>query len=116
MKKLLITLTALVSLFGSMCAFAAVEFTPADMKRINNEVTSMTEFMNLSDSEAQIIRDLKKELTLKNRTALAEYGRGTPEFKKARKKIMKAYQAELYQVVTREELREWQQARRKKKA
>lgn len=113
-KKLLITLTALFGLLGSMSAFAAVELKPSDLKRINKEVTSMASYMSLSDSEAQIIRELKKNLTLKNRTAIAEHGRGTPEFKKARRKIMKSYQAELFQVVTKQEFREWQQTKKKR--
>ncbi|MGF1758201.1 hypothetical protein L4D76_09700 [Photobacterium sagamiensis] len=112
MKKLLITLTAVFGLLGSMSAFAAAELNAADIKRIDKEVTSMVEFLNLSDSEGQTIIELKKGLTLNNREAVSKFGRGSAEFKKARKQIMKAYQAKLYKIVTREELKGWQKAKR----
>ena len=111
MKKLFVIFATFFALFYSIASFAAVELTSADIKRINKDVASMSTFMNLSERDAQTISDLKKQLTLNNREAVAQFGRGTPEFKKARKKIMRAYQKELYQVITREQLREYRQSK-----
>ncbi|MGF1735984.1 hypothetical protein [Photobacterium satsumensis] len=110
MKRLLITIFALLSFITTSSSFAA-ELTEADIKRIENEVGSMADFMKLSPAEEKTITELKKELTLSNRDAVALYGRGSSEFKQARKKAMKSYQGELYQIITKKELQEWRQAK-----
>ena len=110
MKKLLVVIATLFTLMSSVSAFAA-ELNDADIKRIEKEVSSMAEFMKLSASEEKKITDLKKELTLENRAAVAEYGRGTKDYKKARRKAMKAYQGELFKIITKQEMKEWRQAK-----
>ncbi|MGR5063497.1 hypothetical protein [Photobacterium sp. DNB22_13_2] len=109
MKRFLLPIIAVLSIITTSSSFAA-ELNDADIKRIKTEVSSMADFMGLNPVEVKTITELKKELTLNNREAVAKYGRGSSEFKQARKTAMKSYQGELYQIITKKELKEWRQA------
>lgn len=110
MKRFLLSIITIFSIISASSSFAA-ELNEKDIKRIENEVSSMTDFMDLSPAEAKTITELKKELTISNREAVAKFGRGTSEFKQARKTAMKSYQGELFEIITKEELKEWRQAK-----
>ena len=110
MKRFLLSIITIFSIISASSSFAA-ELNEKDIKRIENEVSSMKDFMDLSPAEAKTITELKKELTLSNREAVAKHGRGTSEFKQARKTAMKNYQGELFQIITKQELKEWRQAK-----
>ncbi|MGR5143061.1 hypothetical protein ACQKPX_15400 [Photobacterium sp. DNB23_23_1] len=105
MKKMIVTCsTALLMLISSQ-ALAYNELAPRDQKRISTEVHEMQVFLELSQDDADKIKQLKADMARTNAKLVQEHGRGTDGFKEARKPHFRAYQRNLQNIVSREDLR-----------
>ncbi|MGL6260926.1 hypothetical protein [Vibrio sp. WXL103] len=111
MKKVISrTLTSLL-LVGSASAFAFDSLPNRDQNRIGTEVNDMQAVLNLTDSQAQKIRQAKADLTKSNNELIRDHGRGTAAYKEARKPVWAKYQKDIFAVITREELQRYNQSK-----
>ena len=105
MKKMIATCsTALLMLISSQ-ALAYNDLAPRDQKRISTEVHEMQVFLELSQGDADKIKQLKAEMAKANAKLIQEHGRGTDAFREARKPYWRTYQSGLHSVISREDLR-----------
>ncbi|PSU33854.1 hypothetical protein [Photobacterium lutimaris] len=101
-------ITSALALMLSFSTFASDFRLPArDVERINTEVQQMTKVLNLSNSDAQKIKNLKMELTSGSKEAAKKYGRNTPEFKAAREPLWTKYRESLLSTITEKELKQY---------
>ena len=111
MKNAVITSAAALMLLLSANVHASGELSPNDLRRITNEVQEMTTVLDLNESQANTIKEAKIEMQKANRKLVQEHGRGTAAFKEARKPYWQTYQKQLFTVISREDLRKFNQSR-----
>ncbi len=107
MRKVFTAGSAALVLLLSSQAFAYNELAPRDQKRISTEVHEMQVFLNLSDSDADKLKQIKADMAKVNAQLVQEYGRGTDGFKEARRPHWQAYQRDLRSIVSQDDLRRY---------
>ncbi|WP_159064835.1 hypothetical protein [Thaumasiovibrio subtropicus] len=109
MKKAILTSATALLLMMSAGAHAFDELKPSDQRRLTNEVHEMQVILKLSDADADRIKQAKADMMKITQQLVAQHGRGTDEFKEARRPHWRNYQQELFSVITRDQLKEYNQ-------
>ncbi|GEA51839.1 hypothetical protein VIN01S_26430 [Vibrio inusitatus NBRC 102082] len=111
MKKIIITATAITSLFLSTSVFANNELSENAIKHFTKETEAMTAFLDLSQSQSDAILVAKIDLEVANLKLIELYGRGSDRHLQARKPHWQAYQKAMTAVVSKEDQKRYQQSK-----
>ena len=110
MKKL-VTVVATLAVSFAMNATAVDRIGFQVRERLERETEEMTENLSLSKKQSEKMLKIKSVLFASNRDARNEFGAGSAEFNEARKANMRAFQQELQDTLTEDQLKKHRASR-----
>ncbi|MET4695987.1 hypothetical protein [Endozoicomonas lisbonensis] len=111
MKKLVTGVAATLAVSFAMNAAAVDRIGFQARERLERETAEMTENLSLSTEQSEKMLEIKSVLFASNRDARDEFGAGSAEFNEARKTNMRAFQQELQDTLTEDQLKKHRASR-----
>ncbi|AMO58063.1 hypothetical protein GZ77_20275 [Endozoicomonas montiporae] len=111
MKKIVTGVAATLAVSFAMNAAAVDRIGFQARERLERETAEMTENLSLSAEQSEKMLEIKSVLFASNRDARNEHGAGSAEFNEARKQNMRAFQKDLQDTLTEDQLKKHRSSR-----